>query len=86
MTMCKSNENNLGNWEKKKLKEEIIVIFKYLESAHVEEETLALIEPFLVYVLGIYSMLTHTLSFLKTYFIDYAIIVFLVFLSLSPST
>lgn len=35
------------------LTEEIIVVFKYLESIHVKEETLALIEHLLVYVLDI---------------------------------
>lgn len=40
-------------WREGNLTEEIIVIFKYLESIHVEEETLALIEHLLVYELDI---------------------------------
>lgn len=40
-------------WGEENLTEEIIVIFKYLESIHVEEETLAVIENLLVYELDI---------------------------------
>lgn len=40
-------------WREGNLTEEITVIFKYLGSIHVEEETLALIEHLLVYELDI---------------------------------
>lgn len=38
MSSHKNNERSRGNWEKRKVTEVILVVFKYLEGIHIEDQ------------------------------------------------